>query len=251
MHYILYTLLVCSALTISSMVLAGPIFEDKDGQWKTQIDVQLQPQYQFLAIEGTGDTNSLQIRRGRIIFKGYAFTEDLTYKFQFEAVGGRTSNASPGVAYTGPNLRDAYLNYAVLDAFQIKAGQFKPYYNREELTSSSELQFVDRSLTNEVFSFNRDLAVAIHGLAWKKRFEYAFFGANEGTNQNTQNNNKMFLVGGRFVYNVLGHHGYTFSDVDYSEFPHLAWGLAANYNKIGAPTAADNSVFAVTTSRPQ
>lgn len=229
---------VCAAQTTQ----AGPSLATDDGKYSIKFEAQLQPQFQWLSVEGAGKSDSFQIRRGRMIFKGHAWKEGLTYKFQFEAVAGRTSNASPGVAFGGPNLRDAYVNYDFGNGIEIQVGQFKPYYNREELTGSSHLQFVDRGLTNEVFSFNRDLGLAIHGDGMDDLLEYALYVANEGTNRNIANHNQMMLIGGRFVFNFLGKHGYTLSDVDHSQEPHLAAAVAANYNRVGA---ANNDLTAV------
>ncbi len=219
--------------------------ESDDGKFELKFGIQLQPQYQFVSIEGHGKTNSFQIRRGRLIFSGHAFTKELTYKVQFEAVGGRTTNASPGVAYTGPNLRDAYINYDFGHGIQVKAGQFKAPYNREELTSSTKLQFVDRSVNNEAFSFGRGLGIEMHGKPVDRWLEYSVFAVNDGNNINAANRNLMFLVGGRLVFNILGEPGYTISDLDFSETPKLAVGIAGNYNRLGG-TVPEATTIATT-----
>lgn len=223
----------------------GLYIKTDDGKYKLKTNVQIQPQYQFLSIEGQGKTNTFQIRRARLIFSGNAFTKKLTYKFQFEAVGGRTSTTreSAGAA-RGPNLRDAYINYAFSDGIQLKAGQFKPYFNFEELTGSTKLQFVDRGLSNEAFSFNRDLGAAIHGKLLDKTLEYAVYVTNEGSNRNTVNPNNELLIGGRFVYAIAGENKYTQADVEWSEDPNIALGIAANYNRVA--TAPDNTIIGVT-----
>lgn len=218
----------------------------EDGKFKVQFGIEFQPQYQFLSIENQGKTNTFQIRRGRVAFSGHAFEPEFTYVFQIEAVGGRTSNASPSVAFAGPRFLDAYVNYRVSDAFQIRFGQFKPFYNREEFTSSTKLQFVDLSLSNEVFTINRDLGVALHGMGSNKKWEYGVYAVNRGNNINSANPNKMFLIGGRLLYNILGNHGYTFGDYEHSEKPQMAVALASHVNKVGAPTRVDSWVTATT-----
>ncbi len=224
----------------------GLYIQSDDGHYSLKTNFFLQLQHQFLSLEGQGKTNSFQIRRGRILFSGNAFTEKLTYQFQFEFVGGQTNNVSEAVAATGPNLRDGFINYAVWDSLQIRAGQFKVPFNLEELISDSKTQFIDRPITNDAFGFNRDLGIDFHGSFFEKRFEYDLYAMNEGTNQNTNNNNNEMLFGGRFVWNALGNHGYTSGDPENSEEPQLMAGVAANFNRVGAPAAADQSVVSAT-----
>lgn len=247
--FFLFGLLLVTELLSTTSLLAieggykdGLYIQSDDGKYSLKTNFYLQFQHQFLAVEGQGKTNGFQVRRGRILFSGNALTERLTYGFQFEFVGGQTNNVSEAVAVTGPNLRDGHVNYAVNDAFEIRAGQFKVPFNFEELNGDTKLEFVDRAITNDAFAFNRDLGIDFHGAAFGKKLEYHLFVMNEGTNQNTNNNNNEMLFGSRVVYNIFGDHGYTSGDPDNSEKPHLATGLAATFNRVGAPAAADQSV---------
>jgi hypothetical protein len=226
----------------------GFYLQSEEGDFRLNINFHLQLQHQFLSVEGQGKTNSFQIRRGRIFFSGNAFTKKLAYLFHFEFIGGRTNNASEGFAYTGPNLLDAYVDYEVIPAFAVKGGQFKVPYNLEELISDLKGQFIDRPITNDVFTFNRDLGVAFHGRPWGKVFDYTIYAMNEGTNRNASNKNNEMLFGGRFVLNVLGDHGYTSGDPEETEEPQLMLGTAANFNRVGSAAggAADQSVISAT-----
>lgn len=224
----------------------GLYIASDDGNYSLKTNFHLQFQHQFLSVEGQGKTNNFQIRRGRFGFSGNALSENLTYAILFEFLGGQTNNVSEAVALTGPNLRDGYINYAFRDGLQIKLGQFKAPFNFEELNGDTKLEFIDRPISNDAFTFNRDLGIAIHGNLSEKKWGYALFVMNEGTNQNTANNNNEMLLGGRLVHNFLGEHGYTTGDPENSEEPHLAAGIAANFNRVGAPAAADSSVIAAT-----
>ncbi|MDO8494837.1 MAG: porin [Deltaproteobacteria bacterium] len=235
-------ILVALVLMLSATVLAaGPSIETADGKYKIGLGLEFQSQFQWLSIEGQGKADSFQIRRGRVVFVGHAFTEELTYKFQLEAVGGQTSIASPNRALAAPTLRDAYINYDFGNGVELMTGQFKPYFNRQEFCSSTKNQFVDDSLLNEVFSFGRDVGFALHGDVLDEKLEYAIFVTNDAANRNTTNSNKHLLAGGRLVYNVMGKHGYTMSDVEDSSEHHLAVGLAANHNKV---TTGNSSLIA-------
>ena len=143
------------ALLFSTSLYAADVGYDKgffiksdDGDYKLKTNIQLQPQYQYVSIEGQDEVHGVQLRKARIAFSGNAFDPNLSYKFQFEAYSGRPTTATEADGATGPNLRDAYLDYEHNDAIGIQVGQFKTAHNREELTSSSNLQFVDRSINN-------------------------------------------------------------------------------------------------------
>jgi len=213
----------------------GLFIKTDDGKFMLKTNVQLQPQYQYLRMQGQGTTNTFQLRRARIIWSGNAFTPKVTFKFEFEAVGGFTNTTlDSGAVARGPNLRDAWVNLAPWEVFQIQVGQFKPYFNFEELTSSWKLQFVDRSQSNQAFTLNRDLGIGFHGTCHDQQIEYGVYATNEGTNRNTVNPNNEFLLGGRFVYAIAGENKYTQADVKYSETPNIAIGGAANYNRVSA-----------------
>ncbi len=209
-----------------------------DGRVEMKFGLQLQPQYQFLSIKGQGKTNSFQMRRARLFLTGHAFTEKLTYKVVFEVLGGRPSNASPGFAYTTPNVRDAFLNYAFADGFQMKVGEFKVPYEREELTPDYELQFVDYSINNEVFTFERSLGLTVHGKPFGRPFEYDVFVMNGGNSRNTSNRNASLLTGARLLFNILGEPGYTMPDLKHSEALQLSFALAGNYTRLAKPDAS-------------
>ena len=211
----------------------GFYLQSDRGDFKLKFNFQAQPQYQFLSIKNQGKTSAFQIRRVRTSFAGNAFSEHLTYKIVFELVGGRSSNVTEGAAMGAPNLRDAYLNYDFENGIEIKTGQFKVYHSRESLNPASQLQFVDRSITDEVFGYERDLGLAVHGKVHNKLFDYALNVMNDGGNRNKFNTNDGMLVGGRLVVNVLGEHGDTMSDAKNSEKPQLAVAVASNINWLG------------------
>jgi len=212
----------------------GLYIQTDDEEFKMKLNIQLQPQYQFLAMENQPNTSTFQIRRARFTFSGHAFDKNLTYKFQFEAVSGRDSASIEGANTTGPNLREAYLNYKFNDAIQIRGGQFKPAFNREELTSSTAQQFVGRSINNDVFTHGYDLGAMILGGFFDKKLEYAAYVTNENNNRNTFNLNNDMLFGARLDWNILGQHGFSFADVNDSDEHQLTVGMALSGNKPAA-----------------
>lgn len=218
-----------------------------DDEFKLLVNLQLQPQVQFLSMENQDNVHTFQLRRGRLQFSGHAFTKDLTYKFQYEAVGGRDSTTREFEARAN-SLRDAYINYKVRPYFQITGGQFKPFFNREELISSTKFQLASLSLANEVFTMGRDLGIGFHGKAFgenEDRFEWGLSVTNEQNSHNRTNANTELLVAARGVWNVMGDPiGYTQSDVKNSESTNVAVGLGMVYNK---PNASGDDTIILTT----
>ncbi len=239
-------LLPLTAHAIEGGYKEGLYIQTDDGNYLLKTRLFLQLQHQFLSVEGQGKTNSFQTRRARFLFLGNAFNPDLTYQFEFEMASGLTNNVSESVAETGPNLRDAWINYNTGHSIEIKAGQFKIPFNLGELISDTRQQFIDRSQTDDAFSYSRDIGLDLHGRVIDKKCEYHLYIFNDGNNQNRFNKNNEFLFGARVGYNILGDHGYTASDVDTSEEPQLMVGAAGTFNRVGAPAAADQSVTATT-----
>ncbi len=221
-------------------------YESPNKDLSVQMLMYMQPQYQFVNIGGQGNVSSFQIRRGRIGVFGYAFTQDVTYKVLFQMIGGSTTVTTPGVAFTAPRLEDGYVNYNTKHGVEGEIGQFKVYYDREELTPDYAIEFVDHSLINEVFSFHRDLGAAIHGRPFGKTLDYAVFFMNSSQTQGQYNHSNFAIMGSRLVFNVLGDPGYTMSDMDESDGPELSFAAASVVNKVGPPALASQLISTTT-----
>ena len=68
--------------------------------------------------------------------------------------------------------RDAYVEYRQFDALRARAGRFKVPFNRDQSTSSTNLDFIDRSLAAEQLAPRRDTGVMVHGRVWRGRVKY-------------------------------------------------------------------------------
>ncbi len=231
--------------TIEGGYKDGLYLQTDDGNYQVKTNFFLQFQHQFLNIEGQGKTNGLQIRRSRVVFSGNAFSPELTYKFELELGSGLTNNVSRAVAETGPNLRDAWINYDVKNGIEIRAGQFKVPFNLAELIPDHKQQFIDRSTVNDALGYSRDMGIDVHGRVIDKKLEYHVYVFNEGLNSNKFNNTNDMLFGGRLGYNFLGDHGYTSSDVEDSEDPQLMAGVATTVNRVN-PAGAKQTLIATT-----
>jgi phosphate-selective porin OprO/OprP len=138
------------------------------------------------------------------------------------------------------------VNYRLIDEAQIKVGQMKTPFTRQELTSDGALQFVDRSIVVDAFKPTYDIGAMLNGkIANGLAYYYAgvFGGAGQTSTRSTNDN--MFVA--RAVVNPLGDMAYSEADLDGSRKPFLS--IGANYfmntlNKTttGATAALDNTI---------
>jgi phosphate-selective porin OprO and OprP len=180
------------------------------------------------------DLQDFAVQRARLWFKGFAFDPHLRYEIQIDAAG--TTAKPPNAAGTGfdaadtslnrlTELRYAYVDWQICDEkpwYNLKAGQFKVPYSRQQLCSSGKLEFVDRSVDDPAFSPGFSPGVMFWGTRGGEKedlFEYyagVFDGAGaigiaEGIN--IQNNDDGLLYAGRVAVNPFGALPYTESDL--------------------------------------
>lgn len=94
---------------------------------------------------------AFSIPRARLKLFGNAFTKNLTYLFQVDFGKGFVM------------LRDFYADYAFFPkALQLRVGQFKRPFSRQQITSSGNQELVDRAITDEAFGAGRDLGLMFH-----------------------------------------------------------------------------------------
>ncbi len=116
----------------------------------------------------TGQSGNARFRRARLEVEGKAYKHWL-YKFQYDFT-------STGIA----GIRDAYLAFkhpglAVVpyskEPIVLSVGNMKEPYSLEELTSSNNIDFIERSLPTTVFAPQRHIGVAAgaHGEDWSTK----------------------------------------------------------------------------------
>ena len=97
----------------------------------------------------------------------------------------------------GNNLDTASLTFAAMKPFQVQFGRFKQAFNLEGLTSSNDIDFVERSFMNQI-SPHKKLGIAFKGTP-TKGMTYAVTKYQEGyKNTDTQDENN---YSGRLTYN--------------------------------------------------
>ncbi|MCF8713768.1 porin [Joostella atrarenae] len=109
---------------------------------------------------GDANTNFL-IRRARLKFDGFILDEKLTYKIEIGLSNRDISGASKYTNNTPRYIYDALVKWNFYKNFSLWVGQTKLPGNVERVTSSGNLQFVDRSLLNAEFNIDRDIGAQI------------------------------------------------------------------------------------------
>jgi phosphate-selective porin OprO/OprP len=92
-----------------------------------------------------GYQDLMQIRRARAGFEGI-FLKDFDYKL-FMDIGAATGT---GMASTTTTMDEGYIGYAYSSSLKFRAGKFKMPFSLEQLTSSNNIDFLERSLGGQI-----------------------------------------------------------------------------------------------------
>jgi len=222
-----------------------PRFTDShfNGAWNTIGDAKNYPN-----VSGTGVISAFKhgenvdvfgVHRTRLVFEGFAFTPDINYFVQFrnDTADATTQNAA---TRSTTQLYDAYLTLRQLPWANLRIGQYRTHFGRQEFFSSALLQFVDRTFVAEAFVPNaidrRDQGVTVFSDYNKYPVNYAL-GVFNGVGINLTrlglttpaNANELMYVG-RLAWDILGKPGYFEGDMAHSTTPQLAIGASYGYN---------------------
>jgi phosphate-selective porin OprO/OprP len=158
---------------VSAKFKDGLVFESGDGTFKAQINGRVHEDYRSFdyndgsrnAAPGAAATNSIpnaggntvtdtfDLRRARLGFK-------VSYKefYEGEVVADLTDSSS--------TIDVANLNIAWWKPVQFKFGIFKMPMNLEELTSSNNIDFMERSFVNQLAP-GKEVGASVHGVPFK------------------------------------------------------------------------------------
>ena len=206
----------------------GFTFTSADEKFKGSIGVSEQIRYTYLnydhdyaANAGKANQSEFKLRRIKLYFNGYAYSPDLTYKVQanFAELGNNPSSPSKF-------MEETYMNYRLMDEVQFRFGQDKVPFARQELTSTTAQQFVDRSFVTDAFKPGYDTGLKVLGKVAGGLLNYdlgVFGGAGQSVFRTTNDN----AFAARITVNPLGDMKYSEADLDNSETPLVSVG--ANY----------------------
>jgi hypothetical protein len=196
----------------------GFFIESADGAFSLKTQARVQFRYTFtsaleadpVTMEESRDNDSLfAVQRGRLTLGGHAFSKDLGYKLQADFGRGDVV------------LKDFYVDYRVAGDALVRFGQYKRPFSRQQITSSGNLELVDRAITDGYYRSGRDAGVMVHNNYEKSpELEWAV-GLFNGTGENVVPGRTMgapdtfnpALVG-RIGYNQGDVKGYSEADLD-------------------------------------
>lgn len=152
-------------------------------------------------LSGAEDYESaILIRRSRLKFNGWIFSEKLKYKSELALSNRDNGGGNSSFFSNAANvILDASIEWNFYENFSIWVGQGKWPGNRERIISSGNMQFVDRSRLNSRFTLDRDVGIMLkHHDKFGDKFilrETIALGSGEGKNITSGN---------------IGGHAYTF-----------------------------------------
>ncbi len=140
--------------------------------------------------DGLVSTN-FSIARLRLKWDGYAFKPWFLYTVQVNITDDL-------------DLRDAYFTAAYDNNIMPRVGQWKVPFGRDQLTSSTALQFINRPIVNDEFGLGRDRGAALMGgFGPQYNFSYSA-GVFNGDGSNGSSLDSNLLYAGRIQYGFGG-----------------------------------------------
>src|SRR5581483_7835255 len=214
----------------------GFVFTTPDNRFSLAVGGFVQVRYTLTDIDeryanpsrGTSDSQTFDVPRTRLWWRGTAFSPRVYYKVEIDVAS--TSG--------GDVLRDAYAGFVIVDDgwLAIQGGQMKTPYSRQEYTSDSKLEFVDRALATNNFRFERHKGILLIGTPLNSLIEY-YAGVFNTTGRNGPlNGTNDLLYLGRFVVNPLGPVPYSEGDFGPTPTPLVAIGASYGYERTPAST---------------
>jgi hypothetical protein len=202
----------------------GFVISTDDGAYSLTLDGYLQTRYQLVVDEDVGDiiSQGLRIRRARLGVAGTIVSPNLSFRVLTEL---RASIP----------LMDYYVTYQVRPELSVRVGQYKVWFSRNYLTSSSRLILPERQAAVESFRYDRDVQVGLLGELAGERVAY-YVGIGNGAGPNQRNDNIDILAVARADVAIIGERiGYDYGDLVPSSSPRLTMGAAVTHDLVALP----------------
>ncbi len=165
-----------------------PFLRSADGDVRVELGGRLQVDYDAVegrarVLRGATLNDQFLARRARIELSG-TFFDWIDLRLETELTNG-------------VSLNDGYLDFRLRREIALRAGQFKEPFSQEELTSDNTIDFVERSIVNELAP-SRDLGASLHGQLLDDRVAYDI-GVFNGSGLNAPDSNGGKDVAGRLT----------------------------------------------------
>jgi phosphate-selective porin OprO and OprP len=165
----------------------------------------------------------------------------LSYEVQLNwAAVGANVGAQP--SNVGAILEDANIAWDPqgMGKFRVVFGQYKVPFGRQQLTSSGNQQFVDRSLVSDEFERGRDIGVSVQGAVWSNKLEYRVGMFNGNGLTRPSNDNDKFQYNARLMWQPNGNQvlaqrawvsGALYSEADFESTTTALYAFGLNYER--------------------
>lgn len=200
-----------------------------DGAFELNLRARAQIRFTLTGEEGGGEpATEFSIRRMRLLLQGHALSNELQYYIQL-GFSNRDTESDLRLP-----LRDAYVTWTRLRDLQVRAGQMKVPFDRQRVTSSSALQFVDRSIVTSELNLDRDVGVQLFsrdlfGLGNRLGYQLGVFGG-DGRNRLSSESGLLWVA--RLEFTPMGSYDdYVEADLERRASPRLAVGVGVAYNQ--------------------
>lgn len=215
----------------------GFYIKSADEQHQLKLNARTRIQFTLFPEDTPRSNTSIRVRRFRPEFSGYVFKI-----FEYKVSGEFADRDNI--------LEDGYVNINYRPELQLQVGQFKTRFSREQLTSSRDIETIERSVIGDELVPARDIGAQLHGRLFQNVLEYGV-GIFQGAGRNTFDNNDDKDGIGRVVVNPF---------IAQEDSPLKGLSLGANFqvgrqpfNLNGARTRfitrADRAVFFNATTR--
>lgn len=250
--FLLLTFVFINAQETSAPKFGKGLFNlvGQDSSWTMKIGVRIQFLGTAVWEEGESSETNFLVRRARLKFDGYAFTPKLKYKLELGLSNRDISGASEFTSNAPRYILDAVMKWNFYKNFELWFGQTKLPGNRERVTSSANLQFVNRSILNAGFNLDRDVGIQLrHHITLSNTFiirEILAISQGEGRNVTTGNLGG-YQYTGRLELLPFGNFkskgDYKGSDLKRESSPKLALGITYDFNNNAVKTRSNQGLY--------
>lgn len=208
----------------------------RNPQFELKISTRTQFRYTYFMTDPDstiGNNGVFTIPRARLRLDGYAFYSWIKYKVQYDFEGDTDACVGPAcTVIRRPDLRDLYFDITRQPWYSVRLGQFKVPFGLQELTSSGDQEFVDRSLASELFAPSRQQGAMLWGLSFEKKFGYEAGLFNGNGRNRVANDDVGYLYAVRVHWDPNGEYKLSESAVDHPDTVNWTIGAAYNMNSI-------------------
>lgn len=204
-------------------------FYFRQGNFELKLSTRTQfrfTQTMFDAASIDEDRGEFTLPRTRLSLDGHAYHPWLKYKIQYDFTGDDDS----GGTEKRPDLRDLYVDFTKNGAASVRLGQFKAPFGIQELTSSGNQEFVDRSIASVEFAPSRQQGAMLYGATREKTFGYAVGLFNGNGRNKATNDNDTYLMAARINFDPNGEYKLSETAVDHPDKVNYTIGAAWQTN---------------------